>query len=108
MEEMSNCLVCHGEVDWQKVIAVSNVTATLDKADHFGVDALSEFGQLLYSGLLCENHTDRNVVELERDAEAVNLYLAWAVCKPHATYLYGIGVTAGACPVCKEINRGTH
>ena len=72
MEEMSNCLVCHGEVDWQKVIAVSNVTAALDKADHFGVSALSEFEQLLYSGLLCDEHTDRNVVELERDVEKMS------------------------------------
>ena len=38
--------MCHGEVDWQKVIAVST-TATLDRADHFGVDTLSEF-KLLY------------------------------------------------------------
>ena len=105
---MSNCLVCHGEVDWAKVIAVSNVTATLDKADHYGVDALSEFEQLLYAGLLCEDHVDPNVVALERDAEAVKMYLAWAVCHAHASYLYDIGVTAGACPVCKEINHGTH
>ena len=104
---MSACLVCKHPVDWAKVIAVSNVTATLDKADHFGVDALSEFEQLLYEGLLCEDHVDRNVVELERDVEAAKMYLAWAVCKPHATYLYGIGVTAGACPVCKEIRYGT-
>ena len=72
MEEMSNCLVCHGEVDWQKVIAVSNVTAALDKADNFGVSALSEFEQMLYAGLLCDEHTDRNVVELERDVEKMN------------------------------------
>ena len=72
MEEMSNCLVCHGEVDWQKVIAVSNVTAALDKADHFGVSALSEFEQMLYAGLLCDEHTDRNVVELERDVEKMS------------------------------------
>ena len=68
---MSACLICHGEVDWAKVIAVSNVTATLDKADHYGVDALSEFEQLLYAGLLCDEHTDRNVVELERDVQVM-------------------------------------
>ena len=69
---MSACLVCKHPVDCAKVIAVSNVTAALDKADHFGVSALSEFEQLLYSGLLCDEHTDRNVVELERDVEKMN------------------------------------
>ena len=69
---MSACLVCKHPVDWAKVIAVSNVTAALDKADHFGVSALSEFEQLLYSGLLCDEHTDRNVVELERDVEKMS------------------------------------
>ena len=71
MEEMSNCLVCHGEVDWQKVIAVSNVTAALDKADSRGITALSEFEQLLYAGLLCDEHTDANVVAVERDVRAM-------------------------------------
>ena len=69
---MSACLVCKHPVDWAKVIAVSNVTAALDRADHYGVDALSEFEQLLYSGLLCDEHTDRNVVELERDVEKMS------------------------------------
>ena len=105
---MSNCLVCHTPVDWNRVIAVSNVTAALDRADHYGVSALTEFEQMLYHGLLCEDHVDPNVVALERDAEAVKMYLAWAVCHAHASYLYGIGVTTGACPVCKEINHGTH
>ena len=68
---MSACLVCKHPVDWAKVIAVSNVTAALDRADHYGVDALSEFEQLLYSGLLCDEHTDRNVVEIERDVQVM-------------------------------------
>ena len=66
---MSACLVCKHPVDWAKVIAVSNVTAALDKADHFGVSALSEFEQLLYAGLLCDEHTDANVVAVERDVQ---------------------------------------
>ena len=82
---MSNCLVCHGEVDWQKVIQVSNVVTALDRADHYGVDALSEFEQLLYAGLLCDEHTDRNVVELERDVQVMEQQWQFA-----ATY-YGRG-----------------
>ena len=68
---MSACLVCKHPVDWAKVIAVSNVTAALDRADHYGVSSLSEFEQLLYAGLLCDEHTDPNVVAIERDVRAM-------------------------------------
>ena len=33
---------------------------------------VSEFEQMFYAGLLCDEHTDRNVVELERDVEKMN------------------------------------
>ena len=106
---MNDCLVCHQPVNWEKVLQVSDAKAVLDRADVLGPYSLSESDQLLYEGLICEDHvgTDMNVLAAERDAEAVKMYLAWAVCHAHATYLYSIGVTAGACPVCKEINRGT-